>query len=442
MQIDENHFRGILEEMLSENTLSCRAVLGISEIRFTEKVETLAVTLGKPSTLKVNLNFVQQHCEGENDVKGVILHELLHILMRHTQRVAKMTPLMNLAMDAIINATIRRLTRGQLGRFFDKYYADEKGPGKLLRSRKFQEREYTDPDLNRMWKNVEYDQITFGDLHDWLQKYCEKSNTELLSPSRVFLGDHSDQEPNSDEPPGELKSALERAAKTVFRSKSNLESQQIRSAGQTSAAIAQWSQQFGAIFQKFTDINQRSRNPTKTTLPARLPILTPQDRRATLRSTWSPFLPFSDWNLEARRYEGTVNLYLDVSGSMFSCIDSVIAALLPFVNQLRKPFWAFSDHVQPALIENGRLSTETSGGTQIVPVIEHFLQSQATCAVIITDGITETIPIKLSNRIPKGSIAGIIMPGCHATPLIEAGIPCITLNKAGSPTLNDQGIAW
>ena len=47
-----------------------------------------------------------------------------------------------------------------------------------------------------------------------------------------------------------------------------------------------------------------------------LPVLSPGDRRAALRSLWSPFLSDARWEAEHTARAGSAHVYLDVSGSM------------------------------------------------------------------------------------------------------------------------------
>ena len=93
MRIDQDYFRSLLQETIDENPLACRAVLSLCRIDFTESVQTLAVSLGRPSVLHVNLGFLQRHCETEKHVKAVLIHEFLHILLGHTLKFKKMTPI-------------------------------------------------------------------------------------------------------------------------------------------------------------------------------------------------------------------------------------------------------------------------------------------------------------------------------------------------------------
>jgi predicted Zn-dependent protease len=60
-------------------------VLKILELCFTDAVPTLAVTCEARPRLLVNPGFVARHCASDEEVKAVICHEFLHVLLRHTE---------------------------------------------------------------------------------------------------------------------------------------------------------------------------------------------------------------------------------------------------------------------------------------------------------------------------------------------------------------------
>ena len=69
----------------------------------------------------------------------------------------------------------------------------------------------------------------------------------------------------------------------------------------------------------------------------------------------------------------------------------VIALLNRLGRQIRRPFWAFSDNVAPAVIERGQLRTATTGGTSIQCVLEHGAKTRPDAAIVVTDGYIEAI---------------------------------------------------
>ena len=87
-------------------------------------VPTLCVTLGRMSVLRVNLDFVAAHCTTEDHVKALLVHEFLHVLLGHTLRFATMSPALNIALDAVINAIIHRRLGASYSDVMASYYAD------------------------------------------------------------------------------------------------------------------------------------------------------------------------------------------------------------------------------------------------------------------------------------------------------------------------------
>jgi len=66
----------------------------------------------------------------------------------------------------------------------------------------------------------------------------------------------------------------------------------------------------------------------------------------------------------------------------------LLGRLAPYI---RRPFWAFSNIVAPARIEQGRLVANTTGGTSMACVLEHVAKTRPRAAVVVTDGYIEAI---------------------------------------------------
>ena len=157
------------------------------------------------------------------------------------------------------------------------------------------------------------------------------------------------------------------------------------------AALAEWKAKTLAVLRKHLEPAPGSPR-TPVPVSARLPVLSPSDRRAFLRATWSPFLPEAEWAATAARPEGRAQVYLDVSGSMNAEMPLIVALLGHLSSWIRRPFWAFSTEVVPAVIERGALRAGTSGGTSLECALEHIAKTRPSCAVIVTDGYIEQIP--------------------------------------------------
>ncbi len=132
-------FRAILAELIDENPFAIRAVLRILGVEFTADVPTLAVTCEERPRLLVNLDFVGEHCRTDAEVKALLCHEFLHVLLRHTEERKPFTRARHLALDAVINAIIHREHGSEYSAMMSRYYADAPGLGKLLRPMNEQE---------------------------------------------------------------------------------------------------------------------------------------------------------------------------------------------------------------------------------------------------------------------------------------------------------------
>ncbi|MBK6602396.1 MAG: hypothetical protein IPG28_12885 [Betaproteobacteria bacterium] len=108
-------------------------MLRILGVEFTADVPTLAVTCEERPRLLVNLDFVTEHCRSDAEVKALLCHEFLHVLLRHTEARKPFTHARHLALDAVINAIIHRQHGPEYTALMSRYYADAPGLGKLLR---------------------------------------------------------------------------------------------------------------------------------------------------------------------------------------------------------------------------------------------------------------------------------------------------------------------
>ena len=84
-------------------------------------------------------------------------------------------------------------------------------------------------------------------------------------------------------------------------------------------------------------------------------------------------------------------MYLDVSGSMSAEMPLIIALLGRLTPYIRRPFWAFSNVVAPARLEQGRLIAATTGGTSMGCVLEHVARTRPRAAIVVTDGYIEPL---------------------------------------------------
>jgi predicted metal-dependent peptidase len=163
-----------------------------------------------------------------------------------------------------------------------------------------------------------------------------------------------------------------------------------------------------------------------------LPVLSPGDRRAVLRSLWSPFLPEAHWQIEHTARAGSAHVYLDVSGSMNAEMPLIVALLGRLAPYIRRPFWAFSNIVAPACIEQGRLVADTTGGTSMACVLAHVAKTRPRAAIVVTDGYIEAISQTQVAATAGTRLHVIVTRDGHSALLQRAGLPYTQLSRLPS----------
>ncbi|MBK7792607.1 MAG: hypothetical protein IPJ62_08845 [Betaproteobacteria bacterium] len=97
---------------------------------------------------------------------------------------------------------------------------------------------------------------------------------------------------------------------------------------------------------------------------------------------------------------------------------------------IRRPFWAFSDVVAPAVIERGQLKAQTTGGTSMRCVLEHVARTRPAAAIVMTDGYIETLDRKAVQAALAGTrLTALITRDGNPAQLKRAGIPYTQLDQ-------------
>ena len=438
MHLNTEYFESILYDLIEENTLACAAVLKIVNVSYTDKVPTLAVTTEKRPRLLVNLEFICTNCSCEADVKAVLLHEFLHVLLNHTVDFKIITPVLNIALDAVINAIIHRLAGTEYSGFFSRFYANETGVTKLLRpvGTNAEERNGNNS-LRRIWVDLYAGKLVVDDILDIAEQLFISHYEELL-----LLGNHDD-----------LKELWKRSNQGSVLSKAVQQSlQQMDGSGiwrdiqlpgvglslasinatEISGTYKQWERDAWRILKKSLTEDRNNRRSVSVDVEITLPVLTPSDRRAWIKSAWSPLLPNARSKSTTQRQASgqTAQVYLDVSGSMNRELNALIGLLWKLRQHIRSPFWAFSNTVEPAEIIKGQLKTQSSGGTDLNPVLEHILKTGSKQSIIITDGYVGGISPQLLEQVQSNhKVFGIVSREGVTGPLDTANIEYAQLGR-------------
>jgi len=160
-----------------------------------------------------------------------------------------------------------------------------------------------------------------------------------------------------------------------------------------------------------------------------MPVLNQRDRRAYLRSLWSPVIPEADWLTPVERPLGSANVYLDVSGSMNHEMPLVVGMLIRLRHAIRMPFWAFSNTVAPAMIRQGKVITRSTGGTSMACVLVHLAKTRPAAAVVLTDGFVERLDPILVQQITGIRLHAVVTRGGSPAEFDRAGISYSQLGR-------------
>ncbi len=437
--MNAEYFHALYRELIEENPFAVRAVLKVLQVEFTETVPTLAVTCETRPRLLVNLAFLKKHCRTDQHVKAVICHEFLHVLLRHTERFAGFSPAEHVAFDAVINAIIHRELGDDYSEFMSRYYAKEKGVRRLLRPPpplipRHGSRSTPLSPVVRAWGSLYAGLLIADDIADLARDILD---TETVpSTGTVLIGGHDHTE-FAGELPEVLQEALDQALKSmngdgIWRSpkERGVGANAYRAAiPGVSEGVQRWRRETLEVLRRHLVPDPKAVRRDTRPLHFTVPVLSPGDRRATLRALWSPLLPEALWSTEQRLRSGTAQVYLDVSGSMNAEMPLIIGLLARLGSFIRKPLWAFSDVVAKAEIVNGRLLADTTGGTSMACVLEHIAETRPAAAVVVTDGYIETLSPALLAGVRGTRLHVIVTRDGSPAMLHQAGISYSQLSE-------------
>ncbi len=469
--MNEQRFKNLMQELIDENPFAIRATLKILKTEFTKTIPTLAVTCEGRPRLLVNLEFMSEHCKNDSQSKAVVCHEFLHVLLRHTEQRGKPTRARHIAFDAVINAIIHRQYGSDYSDMMANYYRDSEDLRKLLRPMNKKEQAWYDahrPPANQLpqWVTAWHGLYTGTMVADDIESLAEslanaaakggsngkRSSGKSGQPSSSgpftleqgvlngfgdLLGNHDELgQPLS----GELTDALDRSMKEmngtgIWRSPKS------RGVGANpyealfnaqNDPMAKWQRKTLEVLRQHLIPDRRSRAIRYEEREYRIPVLSPKDRRAFLRSMWDSFLPDATWSTRLTKHEGSAHVYLDVSGSMNADMPQVIALLGRLSRYIQRPFWAFSNVVAPAVIEHGQLKTITTGGTSMACVLEHVAKIRPLAAVVVTDGYIEQLDKRLVSKISGTKLHVLLTRDGSPAELERAGLIYTQLDKVPS----------
>lgn len=441
-----DHFIALYRELIDENVFAARAVLRILDVQFTDRIPTLAVTCEAKPRMLVNLGFIAEHCQIESHVKAVIVHEFLHVLLRHTESTAPLTRARHLAFDAVINAIICRTQGEEWASFFRSYYAKVQGVMKLLRPPTSEEQlellwDGGTSALGQAWHGLYAGTLVVDDIAELAEELARVQPRE----GGYFAdaaGVHGDLIGNHDEFGKGLPQAVRDAIKQAMHEMNGtgIWRQQRPGLGHMQSLVEmeraatdpvrEWEKATLVVLRRHVLPDPKPQRTSSDSSSSQLPVLSPGDRRAFVRSLWDPILTQSRWESVINRKGATAQVYLDVSGSMNVEMPALIALLARLSAHIRRPFWAFSDEVAPARIKDGKLVTSSTGGTSMACVLRHVIDTRPRAAVVVTDGFIEALdPSLVAAALAAARLHVVISRHGSPSALRAAGIPYTQLQR-------------
>jgi|GEM_PF-7034393 len=409
MKYTERYLRELLDAVVEEEALACRAVLKLCGLELTEAVPSAAVTLGDRPMLRLNPVFLAEHCRFDEDVRFVLLHECMHVALRHTVRFKRMTPALNIALDIVINSFLCRKLGASAEAFLLNFYGASTGWARLLAP---------PPMLNGIERiSVDSTGSAFERLHWELWSRSGETTFEdicdLLPPGvevagNLLLGNHEDGA-------ADAVSEVVKELLDGYGVGQDVSEGLFADSFEAQARTLKRRENVRTVLRRVLEFGDALRGGRQAPDTLMLPWRAPRDRRLAVPPT-AGILPFSLHDLPAPA-GGSVQVYVDVSGSMGGFLPDLLGVLQSFSHAIRLPVYAFSTVVEPAKWKHSRLNAKSTGGTRIGCVYEHCQKAGTKRALVFTDGYVEACPV------PSGLHIEAVVPfGGYADTLRAAGV--------------------
>ena len=419
---DEEKIVTRILDVIPPGSFELTTFLSLFSVRFSEKTETACVTCGESPELLLNKEFIEAHCQTDEHLFMLVMHELYHVILGHTRLFPRSTEVRNIVFDAVINALLCTLfPKPEFTSFFTDYYPSDKMPFALLRPRGEGTPLAAEAALKLLYGGS--DTGTYYDVYEaLLMSGCVKEITVFLgggrgatalpgdgrarspsAPHPILLGSHGDEDEAMSP---EMKDLIQKIISKWPSPDRPLQGQDLGS--------EEREREFGSGGRVTTALLRGIRRLMRqAALPGRKEV-----RRRSVREMvceTATFLP--DWHDRAHEaravafgdaliYSTTTKarrpflrdnrkafVYFDVSGSVAGEVPSVAKTLLPYCRRGLCTVHVFSTVVHPASVSDlAARKFSSTGGTDVNCVLRHILdlppRRRPRAAVVVTDGFT------------------------------------------------------
>ena len=429
---DEEKIITRILDVLPPSSFELATFLSLFRVRFSDKTETACVTCGESPELLLNKDFIEAHCQTNEHLFMLVMHELYHVILGHTTLFPRATEVRNIVFDAVINAILCSLfPKPEFTSFFTNYYPSDKMPSALLRPKGEGTPLAAEQALKLLYGGS--DTGTYHDVYEALLKSgCVKEMMVLLGggrgatalpgdgragtpcqPHPLLLGSHDEE---NEEISQEMKDLIHKII-------SKWPSPDRPLLGQDLGA-EECERGFDAEADPSTRLRRGIRRlMRRAAIPGKKEVRCRSVREMVCET--ATFLPdWHDRSHEAREvafgdaliYSTTTRLqrpssrdnrqafvYFDVSGSVAEEVPSVAQTLLPYCRGGLCTVHVFSTVVHPASARDlAARKFSSTGGTDIDCVLKHVLElpprRRPRAAVVVTDGFTGKPDAALAER--------------------------------------------
>lgn len=402
-------------DVIPPHSFELTTFLSLFRVRFSEKTKTACVTCGGSPELLLNKDFIEAHCQTNEHLFMLVMHELYHVILGHTTLFPHATEVRNIVFDAVINAILCSLfPKPEFTSFFTDYYPSDKMPFALLRPKGEGTPLAAEQALQLLYGGS--DTGTYHDVYEALLKSGCVKEIKLVVKSDgepLLLGSHDEE---NEEVSQEMKDLIHKIISKWPSPDRPLQGQDL--------GAEECERGFDAEADPTTRLRRGIRRlMRRAAIPGKKEV-----RRRSVREMvceTATFLPdWHDRSHEAREvafgdaliYRTTTRLqrpssrdnrqafvYFDVSGSVAEEVPSVAQALLPYCRGGLCTVHVFSTVVHPASARDlTARKFSSTGGTDIDCVLKHVLElpprKRPRAAVVVTDGFTGKPDAALAER--------------------------------------------
>ena len=387
-------------------------MLELMDLEESHSVKTACVPIGGKPKILINPDFVEQNCETDHKLFMLIQHELHHVLLGHTRLFKRISPIHNIAFDAIINAMLcRSQPRPEWTALFRDSYSKNVFPLCLLRPPEHFPLEPKFPQgmpqsVQGIIRTLYYSTDgTFLEVFELITQIYREMELDCVGSTECLdelMGNHSEDTgglESGDDPElfDTVRDVVEkwpqppqpingRSLNDVLKDECAQEiTPKEHVVGQIIQAIIRSAKSFGSIPGRFAQYETQF---VQQFLPSR-------DRRAFAMQQVGDLIPiYTAQNPKLTWVQNTVTIYLDVSGSM----DRYIEVLLGAIRLARRKipidiviFCTQATSLSLEELEQGKY--RTTGGTNAECVWSHLIDNQIVSAVLLTDGYVGKVPV-------------------------------------------------